>query len=69
MEKKSKEVHTLYYSWLRVFQIHLGNTRYEDLKDEDNLGKSNIIGNRNIVKDGDEKRIFGLSTIRNDLKP
>lgn len=42
------------------FYIWIGNARYEDLKEDESLGKSNVIGNRNMVKDGDEKRIFGL---------
>ena len=35
-----------------------------------NLGHSNKMGFRNIAKSGDEDRVFGNPTIRNDkLKP
>ncbi len=42
-------------------------TEYE-VRPDDNLGKSNKHGFRNIVKEGDDNRVFGVPTIRYDIK-
>lgn len=34
---------------------------------EDNLGRSMRLGYRNTPKQGDEKRVFGIPTIRTDI--
>ncbi len=40
------------------------------MKPDDNVGRSTNFGTRNIPKEGDERRVFGLPTIRSDiLKP
>lgn len=41
-------------------------TEYE-VRPDDDLGKSNRYGFRNIVKEGDENRMFGVPTIRYDI--
>lgn len=38
------------------------------MRPDDDLGKSNRHGFRNIVKEGDENRMFGVPTIRYDIK-
>lgn len=42
-------------------------TEYE-VRPDDDLGKSNRHGFRNIVKEGDDQRLFGVPTIRYDIK-
>jgi len=36
---------------------------------QDNLGKSVVLGLRNIPKQGDEHKVYGLPTIRTDISP
>lgn len=38
------------------------------MRPDDDLGRSNRHGFRNIVKEGDEQRLFGVPTIRYDIK-
>lgn len=37
------------------------------MRPDDDLGVTNKYGFRNIVKEGDENRVFGVSTIRYDI--
>ena len=37
------------------------------MRPDDDLGVTNRYGFRNIVKEGDENRVFGVSTIRYDI--
>lgn len=41
----------------------------DNVRPDDDLGRSLKIGNRNTPKVGDEKRVFGLKTIRDDKDP
>lgn len=37
------------------------------MRPDDNLGKTNKYGFRNVTKEGDENRVFGVPTIRYDI--
>jgi len=40
------------------------------VKPDDDVGRSIRFGTRNLPKEGDEKRVFGIPTVRSDiLKP
>jgi hypothetical protein len=39
-----------------------------DVREDDDLGKCTKLGSRNIPKDGDEGRVFGVPSIRYDIK-
>lgn len=39
-----------------------------DVRQDDDLGRCSKIGSRNIPKEGDENRLFGVPTIRYDIK-
>lgn len=38
------------------------------MRQDDDLGRCSKIGSRNIPKEGDENRLFGVPTIRYDIK-
>lgn len=42
-------------------------TQY-DVREDDDLGRCTKIGSRNVPKEGDENRAFGVPTIRYDIK-
>ena len=44
-----------------------GEANEYEVRPDDNLGKTNKYGFRNITKEGDENRIFGVPTIRYDI--
>lgn len=44
-----------------------GDASLETNKIEENLGKATRHGFRNETKSGDEKRVFGVPTLRNDI--
>lgn len=39
-----------------------------DVREDDDLGRCTRVGCRNIPKEGDQNRVFGVSTIRYDIK-
>ena len=43
------------------------NSTWKEVKPDQSLGKSTNHGFRNIVKEGDEGRLFGVPTIRSDI--
>jgi hypothetical protein len=45
-----------------------GEPTLKEVLVDKNLGKTLKFGYRNIVKPGDENRIFGVPTIRSDIK-
>lgn len=45
-----------------------GIPRQEELKPDKDLGRTNRYGFRNVVKEGDESRQFGVPTIRSDIE-
>jgi len=45
-----------------------GDPIVSQVKEDENLGKSTKHGFRNSTKEGDERRVFGVPTIRNDVK-
>ncbi len=44
-----------------------GEPTLKEVAIDDDLGRSNKFGYRNVVKPGDENRIFGVPTIRSDI--
>jgi EF-hand domain-containing family member B len=44
-----------------------GEANEYEVRPDDNLGKTNKYGFRNITKEGDENRVFGVPTIRYDI--
>ena len=44
-----------------------GQANTYEVRPDDDLGHTNRHGFRNIVKEGDENRVFGVSTIRYDI--
>ena len=47
--------------------IH-GEPTFKEVQADDNLGKSVRFGMRNVPHSGDEDRVFGVPTIRSDIK-
>jgi len=45
-----------------------GEAVYTQVKEDDTLGKSNRFGYKNVSKSGDDGRVFGVPTIRNDIQ-
>jgi len=60
---KSKKVEL----WNAAKCIH-GEATSNDVQPDADLGKSTKYGNRNLAHCGDEERVFGVPTIRNDLQ-
>lgn len=44
-----------------------GEASFKEVEDDSGLGKSNKIGSRNVTRQGDENRIFGVPSIRTDV--
>jgi len=72
-QTKLKENHTFGYTpknkdeWDAAKCIR-GDPTIKEVQVDDDLGKTNKHGYRNIPKEGDEDRIFGVPTIRSDIK-
>jgi hypothetical protein len=45
-----------------------GEATFQEAYKDDGLGKSTKIGSRNIPKESDQDRVFGVPTIRTDIK-
>lgn len=45
-----------------------GQPVYKDVKEDESLGRATRYGYKNESKPGDEGRVFGVPTIRNDIQ-
>lgn len=45
-----------------------GEANWKESQPDKDLGHTNRFGFRNVVKEGDENRVFGVPTIRSDIK-